>query len=1105
MVASNGDIYVWAREEVTGAYYRLYYIKSVDDGENWGSVNIIFDFGDTHTLGYGSNVIALGTPDKIHRVFCDFDETLQKRLHVYHVYMNLADNHLYSMSGTDLGTSINKTEADSSCRIFDSGTNQTLPFTFDLDSNGYPHILFNTVTGVDEYTIKYVKWNGTSWTTPISVTTTGARADRNVIVVTSPSDIEAYLSVSSDTDYGGDMERWLYNGVTWAKDETIISEAESGSELNNPKRILNHHDNLTVVFSQFIYNDYSTPHKVYAYGDSGFLSRSLLNDEVSLLGHYTDFPNDITFTGSDGNTLLYHWLQENTSSYAIFWVKVEEDLSSVNRTIYIYYGKTGQSSGSNIDSTFIFGDEFSGASLNASKWDTVQGSIGVDGSGNLQVLGTTETRGLIEGKTNIPIGSALHTQAKANSNIKMSGMRWCSARGSGAWTDVVSLYSGSQYYVFRTLKATASTSTNVDLSTFDEWHEYHWEWQDTTDEAEIFQGTASKADHTTNIPTVNLETVFYEGVFAGHEILVDWVFARKFIDPEPQHGSWGSEEPGPGGEYDVVDNNTSNVDSHTDNGTHSDFTNEQDCNNSEYDTLTEVDTGGGGSNVTLINDGFEIGTDNWDGNGGPSGFTRVNQYTASGETINPHGDSWFMVAPESTGSQYLACDDLDMSTATAIYVFFWYYDDDLEPNEMYLSFWNGTQYNTIADLGSSSESQWNEYSQKVTDSTYFVSSFHIRIDVSTGNNEAGGIDDVLIIREVITTNYELDLEVQWTDANYTRTNEELCIYAGSFNTSEDLQVEVWHSSQWNWIMNLTASQWSNVSVSSYLDSATFTFRYLDGTATGDSERSAWNIDCALLHTWEAGILHIADLTQSLTSTWGILTETAFNVNPSQTISNTWDVLTDWDAVTDLSQSLSTSWNVLSQWDAIADLTQSLSTSWNVLSQWDAIADLTQSLSTSWNVLTESTFNVASSLSITTSWLVDVVHTIGGGIQHVADLTQSISTTWNILSQWGAIAVLTQSLTTSWNVLTEWNIIVGLSQSFSTTWSSLSITTSWLVDVIKGLQHFADLTQSISTTWEVLVEYTAAEPINVALILGAFATVMSIVALTFALTRRREPD
>jgi len=54
----------------------------------------------------------------------------------------------------------------------------------------------------------------------------------------------------------------------------------------------------------------------------------------------TDF-GDVRFTGSDGKTPLDYWLTSKVDGEkAVFWVKVADDLSSVDRTIYVYYGKS---------------------------------------------------------------------------------------------------------------------------------------------------------------------------------------------------------------------------------------------------------------------------------------------------------------------------------------------------------------------------------------------------------------------------------------------------------------------------------------------------------------------------------------------------------------------------------------------------------------------------------------------------------------------------------------------------------------------------------------------------------------------------------------------
>jgi len=118
----------------------------------------------------------------------------------------------------------------------------------------------------------------------------------------------------------------------------------------------------------------------------------------------------------------------------------------------------------------------------------------------------------------------------------------------------------------------------------------------------------------------------------------------------------------------------------------------------------------------------------------------------------------------------------------------------------------------------------------------------------------------------------------------------------------------------------------------------------------------------------------------------------YTADLTQSLSTTWSVLTEWDAIADFSQGLTTSWSILTKWDAILDVTQSLTTSWTILTQWNSIIDLTQALSTTWTVLIQSSFNIVTSLSNTFTWTVDIYHWVFN-IAYIADLTLSIITTW----------------------------------------------------------------------------------------------------------------
>jgi len=178
------------------------------------------------------------------------------------------------------------------------------------------------------------------------------------------------------------------------------------------------------------------------------------------------------------------------------------------------------------------------------------------------------------------------------------------------------------------------------------------------------------------------------------------------------------------------------------------------------------------------------------------------------------------------------------------------YGGTMGDEDIKVDVWNGTGWETVfTDLSSG----WNNAS--VID-WLTTSNFTIRFkDVNeTGdpNQDTWQIDVALIhIWHEGGESYKLDLEVQWTSADYTRTNEELCIKTGTFSGSENVQVRVWNNtgSSWHWVMNLTASQWNNVSITSYLTSSTFTVQFLGGTETGDTFQDNWNVDATLLHVW----------------------------------------------------------------------------------------------------------------------------------------------------------------------------------------------------------------------------------------------------------------
>jgi len=189
-----------------------------------------------------------------------------------------------------------------------------------------------------------------------------------------------------------------------------------------------------------------------------------------------------------------------------------------------------------------------------------------------------------------------------------------------------------------------------------------------------------------------------------------------------------------------------------------------------------------------------------------------------------------------------------------------------DAEDILVDVWDGDSWeNVFSDLTAST---WNNVSitSYLTTSTLTI---QFRDGTPTDDittQDSWQINIAIIYVENGVDNYELDLEEQFANADYSQTYEELCVYMGAFNAGgETLAVQWWNSTDSSWltiISSLSTSQWNNVSVTDYLTSATFTIRFIDGTKTSDSSQGTWQKDACLLHTWTLGYnlnLRVMDL------------------------------------------------------------------------------------------------------------------------------------------------------------------------------------------------------------------------------------------------------
>jgi hypothetical protein len=272
---------------------------------------------------------------------------------------------------------------------------------------------------------------------------------------------------------------------------------------------------------------------------------------------------DIRFTDEDGVTLLGYWIESgcNTASTRI-WVKVPSIPASSTKTIYLYYGNPAASSMSNADATFLLFDDFLGTSLNTSKWTWFY----IAGHNDCYVSNVTVSNGLLtieaQSDDTVPPYCFIAVQSLATFNYpvvihaNLSAPNW-GGRGSAGY------YRGVEYG-FRNDTPTAESNTFVSVS-------YNEGGRRLT--ASTAGRSSSTSDYTALNPIVFHVTVvvwvpgssalwYVNRSLAGSltsnvppstyslpvelkvahwgttsypsgKLIVDWVFVRKYADPEP--------------------------------------------------------------------------------------------------------------------------------------------------------------------------------------------------------------------------------------------------------------------------------------------------------------------------------------------------------------------------------------------------------------------------------------------------------------------------------------------------------------------------------------------------------------------------------------------
>jgi hypothetical protein len=247
--------------------------------------------------------------------------------------------------------------------------------------------------------------------------------------------------------------------------------------------------------------------------------------------------NDINFTDSGGSTLLNYWIESgcNTSTTKI-WVKVPSITASpTDTTIYIYYGNSSATAGSNGVNTFILFDHFDGSSLDTSKWYNMSGYH----NGTISIASSIVT---ISGNSggnydNIQsVANAFTQNTTLEALIKFSndGVQGYMAGGRDATINnqvAAVSWSGSPTKYWSNIIAGIETKATRTANFSTAYRKMRIDRNGTTSVIYYADGVL-ESTVTLNVPIVDLQAAFY-AKYNTNVINIDYCFIRKYIATGP--------------------------------------------------------------------------------------------------------------------------------------------------------------------------------------------------------------------------------------------------------------------------------------------------------------------------------------------------------------------------------------------------------------------------------------------------------------------------------------------------------------------------------------------------------------------------------------------
>lgn len=261
--------------------------------------------------------------------------------------------------------------------------------------------------------------------------------------------------------------------------------------------------------------------------------------------------DDVRFTwynySSQTEVPCDYWVEEvNTGVNATFWVEVPEIPQSGTATIYVYYGNSTATTASNATNTFVWFDDFEGTSPLEN----------YDQTGTWQITDVGGSHGKVAEAPHQTGEEVLLKKTTTLKNLAIRGDVYCNEVGTNRYMGVAWRWVDSNNHYWGDVKYD-SGGGKARVRRYKEGSTYTWEADATvndetwyTVEARIYENSIKLyVDGTLKLDITDDNEMTSEGQFGfrcyTYNHYVDNLIVRKYVEPEPSHSNWGTEETQP--------------------------------------------------------------------------------------------------------------------------------------------------------------------------------------------------------------------------------------------------------------------------------------------------------------------------------------------------------------------------------------------------------------------------------------------------------------------------------------------------------------------------------------------------------------------------------